>query len=409
MSIGTRSFRKSSPIAVAGIVALVLAGVGCQRGEQAARASPRDKGKEPLPVHVVAAVSEQLPRTVTVTGTLAADEEVPAGFKVPGRVSEIAVDLGNPVRKGQVLGRLDPADFRIRVEQAEAALRQVRASLGLPSEGSEVSVDLEKTALVREARAVLEEARLNRDRMAQLREKDLVPRADFDTALSRLLVAESRYQAAVEEIRNRQELLAERRSALSLARQQLADSVLHAPIDGAVRERLASVGEYLAAGSPVVRLVRIHPLRLRIAVPERDAAAIRVGQEVRVRLEGDSAEHAGRVARLSPAIQEQNRTLVVEAEVANRQGKLRPGSFARAEIVVSADRPAVLVPERAIVTFAGLERVFGIEDGRAVEKRIRTGRRIGDRVEILEGLAAGESVVVDPGNLTGGQPVTRKP
>ena len=409
MSMRMRGFRKSGPIAVAGLVALVLAGVGCQRGEQAARASPGDKGKEPLPVHVVAAASEQLPRTVIVTGTLAADEEVAAGFKVGGRVSEITVDLGSPVGKGQILGRLEPADFRIRVEQAEAALRQVRAGLGLPSEGSEESVDPEKTALVREARAVLEEARLNRDRVAQLREKDLVARAEFDVALSRLLVAESRYQAAVEEVRNRQELLAERRSTLSLARQQLADSVLHAPIDGAVRERLASVGEYLAAGSPVVRLVRIHPLRLRVAVPERDAAAIRVGQEVRVHPEGDSAEHAGRVARLSPAIQEQNRTLVVEAEVANRQGRLRPGAFARAEIVVSADRPVVLVPEQAIVTFAGLERVFGVADGLAVEKRIRTGRRIGGRVEVLEGVAAGEQVVVDPGNLTGGQPVTLKP
>ena len=86
-----------------------------------------------------------------------------------------------------------------------------------------------------------------------------------------------------------------------------------------------------------------------------------------------------------------------------------PEGFKRAEIVVSADRPVVLVPEQAIVTFAGLERVFGVADGRAVEKRIRTGRRIGGRVEVLEGLAAGEQVVVDPGNLTGGQPVTLKP
>jgi len=199
---------------MAGVVAILLAGVGCQRGEQAARASPGDKGKEPIPVRVVAAASERLPRTVVVTGTLAADEEVATGLKVAGRVSEIAVDLGSPVRKGQILGRLDPADFRIRVEQAEAALRQVRASLGLPPQGLEESVDPEKTALVREARALHEEARQNRDRMAQLREKDLVARAEFDAALSRLLVAESRTQAAVEEVRNRQELLAERRSAL---------------------------------------------------------------------------------------------------------------------------------------------------------------------------------------------------
>jgi RND family efflux transporter MFP subunit len=209
----------------------------------------------------------------------------------------------------------------------------------------------------------------------------------------------------VEEIRNRQELMAERRSGVMLARQQLADTELFAPIDGAVRERRASVGEYLAAGAPVLGLVRLHPLRLRVAVPEREAPSIRVGQPVRVRIEGDSAAHAGRVARVSPAIQEQSRTLTVEAEVANRDGRLRPGSFARAEIVVEAGRPAVLVPVSAITTFAGLEKVFVVKEDRAVEKRVRTGRRAGNRVEILEGVAAGEPVVVEPGNLAAGTPV----
>jgi RND family efflux transporter MFP subunit len=393
------------PLAMA--VALALAGAACQREATTnARASAGAKVQEPRPVRVEAVVEGRLPRTVVVTGTLAADEEVAAGFKVAGRLSEITVDLGSPVRKGEVLARLDPTDFRFRAEQAEAALRQVRAGLGLPPEGSDERLDPGKTALVREAGAVLQEARLGRDRMAQLREKDLVARSEFDAALSRLLVAESRYQAAVEEVRNRQEQLAERRSGLSLARQQLADTVLHAPIDGAVRERRASVGEFLAAGAPVVGLVRVHPLRLRVAVPERDAAAVRVGQAVRVRLEGDPVEHVSRVVRLSPAIHEQNRTLAVEVEVANREARLRPGAFARAEIVVEPDRLSVLVPGSAIVTFAGLEKVFTVKDGRATEKRIRTGRRTGDRVEVLEGLAAGEPVVANPGNLTGGAPVT---
>ena len=357
-------------------------------------------------MRVVAVSTGRFPRTVTVTGTLAADEEVVAGFKVAGRVSEIAVDLGSPVRKGQVLARLDPTDFLLRVEQAEAALRQARAGLGLPRDGAGERVDPEKTALVREARAVLEEARLNRDRTARLWERNYIARSEADASLSRLLVAESRYQAALEEVRNRQEVLAERASGLALARQQLADAVLTAPIEGAVRERRASVGEYLAAGAPVLGLVRIHPLRLRVAVPERDAPSVRIGQPVRVLLEGDPAVHAGRVARLSPSIREQNRTLVVEAEVANRDGRLRPGSFARAEIVVEADRHAVTVPASTVVTFAGLEKVFGVRDGKAVELRIRTGRRSGDRVEILEGVAAGERIVVDPGNLVGGMPVT---
>ena len=385
---------------------LVASVVACGRDTTPARAVGRSKAQEARSVRVVAAEARSLPRTVTVTGTLAADEEVVAGFKVAGRVSEIAVDLGSPVRKGQILARLDPTDFRLRVEQAEAALRQVRAGLGLPVNGSGESVDPEKTALVREARAVLEEARLNRDRTARLWEKNLIARSEVDASVSRLLVAESRYQAALEEIRNRQELLAERNSGLALARQQLADAALVSPIEGAVRERRASVGEYLAAGAPAFGLVRIHPLRLRVAVTERDAPSVRVGQAVLVRLEGDPSAHSGRVARLSPSIQEQNRTLNVEAEVANPGGRLRPGSFARAEIVVEADRTAVTVPASAVVAFAGLEKVFGVKDGKSVEKRIRTGRRSGDRVEVLEGVAAGEAVVADPGNLVGGTPVT---
>jgi len=393
-------------LAVLTAALLAVSVIACGKDTTSARAAGRDKAPEPRLVRVVAAAVGRLPRTVTVTGTLAADEELVAGFKVAGRVSEITVDLGSPVRKGQVLARLDPTDFRLRVEQAEAALRQVRAGLGLARESSAESVDPEKTALVREARAVLEEARLNRDRMVRLWEKDYIARSEVDASLSKMLVAESRYQAAMEEIRNRQELLAERSSGLALARQQMADAVLSAPIDGAVRERRASVGEYLAAGAPVFGLVRVHPLRLRVAVPERDASSVRVGQAVRVLLEGDPAVHDGRVARLSPSIQEQNRTLIVEAEVANRDGRLRPGSFARAEIVVEADRNAVMVPGSTVVTFAGLEKVFVVKDGKAVEKRIRTGRRSGDRVEILEGVAAGEQVVANPGNLVGGMPVT---
>jgi len=402
-----RRFSRGFPaLLLVGATLLAVSVGACGKDTAPARAAARAKAQEPRPVRVVVAAVGPLPRTVTVTGTLAADEEVVAGFKVAGRVSEIAVDLGSPVRKGQLLARLDPTDFRHRVDQAEAALRQVRAGLGLPRDGSGESVDPEKTALVRESRAVLEEARLNRDRTAQLSEKNLIARSEVDASQARLLVAESRYQAALEEIRNRQELLAERSSGLALARQQLSDTALSAPIDGAVRERRASVGEYLAAGAPVFGLVRVHPLRLRVAVPERDAPSVRIGQAVRVLLEGDPAAHAGRVARLSPSIQEQNRTLIVEAEVANQDGKLRPGSFARAEIVVDADRTAVMVPAGTVVTFAGLEKVFVVKDGKAVEKRIRTGRRSGDRVEILEGIAAGEPVVVDPGNLVGGTPVT---
>jgi len=244
--------------------------------------------------------------------------------------------------------------------------------------------------------------------MAELLRKEYISKTELDTAVSRLLVAEGRYQASVEEVRDRQALLAQRKSELSLARQQLAYATLYAPIDGAVRERKALVGEFLSAGSPVTSLVRIDPLRLKVAVPERDAAAIRVGQTVRVSIEGDTFEHSGRVVRLSPVLEMQNRTLTVEAEVENRQGRIRSGSFASAEILIDPQQPALLAPASAIINFAGIEKVIGEKNGLAVERRVRTGRRAGDRVEILEGVSPGDLIVSEPGNLSGGEPISVK-
>jgi RND family efflux transporter MFP subunit len=172
-----------------------------------------------------------------------------------------------------------------------------------------------------------------------------------------------------------------------------------------IRDRRASVGEFMAAGAPIATLVRIHPLRLQLAIPERAAADVRIGQEVQVSVDGGSGIHTGRVVRLSPSIQELNRTLTVEAEVPNAAGALRPGAFARAEVVIAADQPAVFVPSSAIVVFAGIEKVLTVRGGKAEERRIVTGRREKDRVEVVEGLKAGEGVVVRPGNLTAGQAV----
>jgi RND family efflux transporter MFP subunit len=218
-------------------------------------------------------------------------------------------------------------------------------------------------------------------------------------------VADGRHQEAIETARTRQGLLLQRKSELAIARQQLADSVLTAPFDGAIRERQASAGDYLAAGAPVAILVRVHPLRLRLAIPEREAAGVRVGQPVQLTVEGDPATHTGRVARISPAISEDNRTLLVEAEVPNTDGSLRPGSFAKAEIVIQASDTAILVPSSAIVAFAGIEKVVGVEQGKAVEKRVKTGRRAGEQVEIVDGIKPGESVVIEPGNLVTGETV----
>ena len=393
-------------LVVLGVVSLATS--GCNQDGKASAAQPKAVAA-PRPVRVTPAVQASVPRTVVASGTLAAEDQVVLGVKVAGRLSELHVDLGSRVKKGQPVGRIDPGDYRLRVDQSVAALQQARARLGLTPDGTDDRVEPEKTALVRQARAVLDEARLTSDRSEKLWQQQLVARSQVDAAVAALQVAEGRLQDAIEEVRNRQAVLAQRRSEVELTRQQLADTALVSPIDGAVSQRQAAVGEYLAPGAPVATLVRLHPLRLRLAVPEREAATVQVGQSVRLMVEGASVEHVGRVARLSPAIQEQNRTLTIEAEVPNPAGTLRPGSFSRAEIVIAADQPAVFVPASSIVVFAGIEKVLTVRDGKALERRVVTGRREKDRVEIVEGLKSGEPVVVDPGNLVSGQPVVIKP
>ncbi|HEX6904888.1 MAG TPA: efflux RND transporter periplasmic adaptor subunit [Thermoanaerobaculia bacterium] len=359
----------------------------------------------PREVRLATAEEGRLARTIDVSGTLAADEEAQLGFKIAGRIQQMAVDIGTPVGRGQVIARLVPTDYELRVTQARTALEQARARLGIPPQGPDAIVPPEETAVVRQAAATLKSAQLTRDRMARLFQEQLIPQADFDAAEAAYGVADGRYQEAVEEARTRQAVLSQRISELEIAKQQLADSFLRAPFDGVISERLSSVGDYTAAGAPVAVLVRRHPLRLRLAVPEREAAGVKPGLDVQLRAEGDPTPHHGQVARISPAISQDNRTLMVEAEVPNQGGQLRPGAFVQASIVVQAADPAVLVPASSLVTFAGIEKVITVEEGKAVEKRVRTGRRSGDQVEIVDGIKAGEPVVIQPGNIVTGEPL----
>lgn len=342
--------------------------------------------------------------SVTANGTLAAYDQTTASIKVPGRLRTITVDLGSVVRRGQVIAQVEPQDYNLRIQQAEAALAQARARVGLSADGKDDKVNPEETGTVRQARAVLDEARVARDRAAKLVEQGIIARSEFGSVDANYKVALSRFQDAIEEIRNRQALLAQRRSELSLARQQLTDTNVSAPIDGIVQEKRASVGEYLAAGAPVVDIVRMDPLRLRAEVPERDAHSVRSGQNVRVTIDGDNNVYVGQIMRLSPVIAQQTRMLMVEADVRNN-GRLRPGAFAHAEIITNDAKMAVTVPNSAIVTFAGIEKVIVVQNGKALEKPVTTGRRSGEWTEIVAGVNVGDQVVVDPGNLQSGQAV----
>lgn len=360
---------------------------------------------EPRPVQLVSATSLPLEGRIVIAGTLAAQDAVIVRSKVAGRLASIDVDIGTKVTTGQVLAQVELVDYRLRVEQAAAALAQAKALLGLAPESDKGDVVVDDTTGVREALATMAEARANFERSQTLVEKKLIGRADFDTANATFLRAQSGVQRAREEVYNRLALLSQRKAELAIARRALADASIRSPIDGVVQMRSAGPGEFLAQGAAVATVVRVDPLRLRVDVPERDAVRVEVGQTVSARIDEKERVYEGKVARISPMLNDQNRTLVVEASIPNGDFELRPGSFARATISLGRGAPAITVPSSSLVVFAGIEKVLLVEDGKAVERQVKTGRRVEGLVEIVSGVKDGETVVREPGTLQQGQPV----
>lgn len=346
------------PVAVAGTLVLASCGKSDKPGTTRTDAAPRA-------VRVVAVQERPMERTLTVVGTLTAHEEATVAAQVAGQVEKCSADLGDRVSMGSELALIDTTAY-------EALTRQSAANLA-------------------KACASATNAAQNLKRVQELQKERIASASDLDAAMAEAeqALAEVRAVAAAD----------------AIARLNLERSRVKAPFDGAVAERLASVGSYVGVGAPIVRLVKTDPLRLRLEVPERDAVLVRAGQDLRLRVEGDTNVYAGRLARVSPALRESNRMLSVEADLP-AQGGLRPGLFARAEIVVNASETALSVPLDSLITFAGLEKVVAVKEGRAFEKTVTTGRRGADWVEIVAGLEAGESVVLDPTGLRTGQAVT---
>jgi RND family efflux transporter MFP subunit len=388
-------------LAVASLLIAALGASGCSRDA----ASRTRSGEAPRRVEVASAQKSRMPRRITAVGTLAAEERAELGFKVPGRIARFAVDLGSRVREGAVLAQLEKKDYDLRLRQARAAVTQARARLGLSPEGADDVVDPAAVGAVRQAKARMDEASAQLARGRELLDQGILARSAFDALEATQKVAVSQYEDATFEVMNLLGVLSERRSALALAEENLGDTDLRAPFSGGVQTRSAGVGEYVAAGAPVLTLVQVTPLRLRLDIPEREAGSVRKGQEVAVSVEGETSTWPGKIARLSAALDEANRSLVVEAEIDNSRGLLRPGSFARAEIVIDGGAEALAVPKSAVVVFAGIEKVITVKDGKAQERPVTTGRTSGDLVEIVAGLGEGDPVVVKPGNLATGMPV----
>jgi RND family efflux transporter MFP subunit len=393
------------PTLVSGALRMICAGalaaglVSCSESAKEAHTPAADEARS---VRVATATLRPLEKFLTVSGTLAAQEEATLSVKVPGRLEKVAVDLGSRVKRGDLIAQVDRRDYELRVKQSKAAVAEARAAVGLSLEGSEENTSVETIATVKQARAVLDEAVKNRERVQRLSREGISSKSEVDAVDAVFAVAVARHETAVEEARTRLAVLAQRRADLDVAQQQLIDTSILAPFDGAIQSRTASPGEHLQLGTPVASLVRLDPLRLRLEVPERESVLVQVGQSVRLTVEGNSNVFRGTVARVSPALTEQNRMLMIEADVPAQPG-LRPGLFVRAQVVVKENEPALCVPSGALIVFAGIEKVIAVEEGKARERTVNTGRRAAGWVEIVSGLKPKDVVVLAPGNLRTGQ------
>ena len=217
--------------------------------------------------------------------------------------------------------------------------------------------------------------------------RGLISPADMQAADTRLKVAEAAYQSAVDTVRGQKALLQDRRASYDLAVKKLDDAVVRAPIAGVVSERPVHVGEYISERTPVATIVQVNPLKLRTGVQERHAGIVQPGQTVEFRVEsfGDTV-FQGKVAYVSPSLDETMRTFTMEALVDNGDLRLKPGFFAKGVILTRRDEGVLAVPDAAVSTLAGVSSVYVVQDGKIAQQTVTLGVRQDNLWEVVDGL-----------------------
>jgi len=355
-------------------------------------------------VTTAAAIRRDLPEFVEATGSLAGDQQTDVAPQTSGKVIEVGVDIGSAVRRGQMLVKLDDAELKLKVnqaqaqvEQAKAAVRQAEEKIGLrPGQ----SFDPSRVADVAGAKVAFELAEKNLKRADKLIESGDVSRSFYDEQRAKRDQLKEQYDSAVAQARQNYAAVEVARTnvsnaeaQLALARKNLSYAVIPAPIDGFVSERTADLGEYVSPTQKVATIVRTNPLRVRIDIPEQAIPEVRVGQSVSATTSAwPDKSFSGHIARMAPSVTANSRTLTVEAEIENSSGALKPGQFATVRILQPRPVPAVLVPARAVLTEAGVSRVYVIKDGHAEQRLVQLGQTEGDLIQLKSGVAADEKV-----------------
>jgi RND family efflux transporter MFP subunit len=386
------------------IVVAAASCIGCTRSGDTHAVTNTAATDRPVlrPVSVTVAPVQIRPveRHISVVGTLYGFEHFTISPKVEGRVETIRVDVGDRVPPRATLLELDATDYRLAVEEAQRALEQELAKLGVQQVPNE-SFDVESNPGVVRARLLLENAQQQFDRQKKLVSSNASSAQAYEKAETDLKVAQAALQQARLDIQATLAAVRHKQAVLEQARQKLAETQVVAPrfdpgpsfpsqdVKYVVVKRMVSIGEMVRAfpSTPVLELVLDDLLKFRATVPERFGSQVREGQVVTLRVDAWPDDlFPARLSRVNPAVDPQSRTFEIEALVPNFDHRLKHGGFAKAAIITQASDDALTVPLESLVNFAGVTKVFRIRDGQAEEVVIKTGARGDGWVEALGSL-----------------------
>ncbi len=372
--------------------AIALSCGACAKSETAQARGREDAAKRVAVEHVQ---EETVRRAVEVVGTLAAVDEVTVSSEADGLVNKILHDLGDRVRAGETLVELDREKAEYNLAQQRAALQRALAQYGAPD--PEHLPPIEKTPDVQKAQADLVQAKQAFARADELYKRQLVPKQSLDDAQAALQSKQASYDSSLQNAKNLQANIAAADAAARLADRQLRDTYIRAPFDGYVQRRMVNLGQLVKGSSgtpvPVMALVRIDPLKVTGEIPEKMVPWIGVGQQVELHVDAypDKAI-AGKMSRISPAVNSATRAFGFEALVPNGDALLKPGTFARVRIQTNKTDKVLTLPYSALQYRYGVNRVFVVNGDRLAAKELKVGERLGDRIEIVSGVNAGDPV-----------------
>ena len=326
-----------------------------------------------IAVSPVAATDRPIARFIRVTGSLTAEDQAEVAAETAGRVTGTPVERGTRVSAGMALIHLSSVETEASLKEAEANAAQIEARLALDVNGT---FDINKVPEVANARASLNLAQSDFDRIEKLLAERVVSQAEYDQRKTAVEASRQQVESAKNVGQQQYQALQAARARVALARKAVGDTIVRAPFDGVVGQRLVSTGDYVTKGTKVVEVVRVTPLRVQLTVPEQFVSEIAVGQPVSLAVDAyPGRTFTGTVRYVSPSLRADQRALTIEAVVPNEKAELKPGMFATAEIQQANKTAAVLVPATAVQTIGGTSRVY------VVDRRSRRGAHRDDRPE----------------------------